>query len=660
MGKRRVAIYGGGIAGLSAAHELAKHPARFEIDVYEPSDRIGGKARNQYPSYGTPSGKTVALPGEHGFRFFPAFYFHLDRTMAEIPLPGGGTVLDNLVPSTEFAVARNDHDPVIASRRIPWSPHGVAEATSLLSTWFSQNALDLSTADLANMVYTFSKFMMSAESRRAQQFDRLSWYEFTNCDSPLLSDQYRILSTTLPRTMVAMDGRHGSAYTLGKICCQTMFLDPLRAQTSADRVLNGPTDDSWLSPWYQHLVAQGVRFHFGPALRGLELMQTSVGYEVGSAQLSNGTSIEADYHICAVPMDRLSTLIDPELTNASPSLARAQTHLSGSQEWMVGAQYFLRRPCRVAKGHVIYSDSPWALTSISQEQFWSPQGLGWPADAEIRGILSVDISNWNAVAPRLGRPPKHCTREEILDEVFRQLSDALNSNGRERLRWDDVASRHLDTNIHFDAPGRRASSNDTPLFVHTPGTFKHRPPAQTEIGNLLLAADYVATYTNLASMEGANEAARRAVGSILRREGCTGRAPAIRELSEPSVFRPFRHFDAWLMSEHPETPHLFDLREVELSELAAEADRLSHQVSLPRMRAWVRSHPPFARLASHRPSTRRAVVAARRVASALQRGQRLASRRSFVGAARRRSSMLTESPQEAGSAPRRSDPPLAS
>ena len=37
--------------------------------------------------------------------------------------------------------------------------------------------------------------------------------------------------------------------------------------------------------------------------------------------------------------------------------------------------------------------------------------------------------------------------------------------------------------------------------------------------NLFLAADYVRTYTDLATMEGANEAARRAVNAILNAEG---------------------------------------------------------------------------------------------------------------------------------------------
>jgi len=94
-----VAVLGGGVGGLSAAHELAKRG--FEVTVYEAREKFGGKAR----SIPVPDSGTVPLPGEHGFRFFPGFYRHLDATMAEIPYRGR-TVKDNLVQATETLMAQ--------------------------------------------------------------------------------------------------------------------------------------------------------------------------------------------------------------------------------------------------------------------------------------------------------------------------------------------------------------------------------------------------------------------------------------------------------------------------------------------------------------------------------------------------------------------------
>jgi uncharacterized protein with NAD-binding domain and iron-sulfur cluster len=187
---------------------------------------------------------------------------------------------------------------------------------------------------------------------------------------------------------------------------------------------------------------------------------------------------------------------------------------------MVGAQFFFSQATPICRGHVAYPDAPWALSSISQGQFWTG-GVAAYGDGTVKDILSVDISDWNTVAPRLGKPARDCTKEEVLDEVWAQLEDALGS----RLDRSSLVARHLDTNVVF-APGQPAR-NTTPLLVHPPGSYFDRPGADLRIENLFLASDYVKTNTDLASMEGANEAARRAVNAILEVEGSSATPCAI-------------------------------------------------------------------------------------------------------------------------------------
>ena len=69
-----VVVLGGGIGGLSAAHELAARG--YAVRVFEAMDIAGGKARSvRIPATGTDG--RPDLPGEHGFRFFPGFYKHI-------------------------------------------------------------------------------------------------------------------------------------------------------------------------------------------------------------------------------------------------------------------------------------------------------------------------------------------------------------------------------------------------------------------------------------------------------------------------------------------------------------------------------------------------------------------------------------------------------
>jgi hypothetical protein len=67
--------------------------------------------------------------------------------------------------------------------------------------------------------------------------------------------------------------------------------------------------------------------------------------------------------------------------------------------------------------------------------------------------------------------------------------------------------------------GPRLRFNAEPLLVNRPGSHPLRPPVTTAVSNLFLAGDYIKTETDLASMEGANEAARRAVNAILNATG---------------------------------------------------------------------------------------------------------------------------------------------
>jgi len=64
------------------------------------------------------------------------------------------------------------------------------------------------------------------------------------------------------------------------------------------------------------------------------------------------------------------------------------------------------------------------------------------------------------------------------------------------------------------------------------------------IPNLFLASDYVRTNTDLATMEAANEAARRAVNGILKASGSDAFPCPVWDLHEPEIFVPWRELDA--------------------------------------------------------------------------------------------------------------------
>ncbi len=81
------------------------------------------------------------------------------------------------------------------------------------------------------------------------------------------------------------------------------------------------------------------------------------------------------------------------------------------------------------------------------------------------------------------------------------------------------------------------------MLINTAGSLQYRPEAQVELSNFFLASDYVRTYTDLACMEAANEAARRAVNCLLAAAGSNAAPARLWPLEEPDFLKPIQEID---------------------------------------------------------------------------------------------------------------------
>jgi hypothetical protein len=110
----------------------------------------------------------------------------------------------------------------------------------------------------------------------------------------------------------------------------------------------------------------------------------------------------------------MTALLTEDLKRAAPSMANIGRLRTA---WMNGIQFYLARRAPIVHGHIVYVDSPWALTSVSQDQFWQSIDLSEYGDGEVKGILSVDISDWETPGMLYGKPAKECDPVEIKNEV---------------------------------------------------------------------------------------------------------------------------------------------------------------------------------------------------------------------------------------------------
>lgn len=343
-GKLSVGVFGAGIAGLTAAHELAQRG--FDVTVYEAAEdsrytlekewlrknrlagdlksdkrrgwrrvvpkvpvQLGGLAASQYTSPSEhdtnenarlfdpkPAGReenrngTAAAPlvGEHGFRFFPAYYLHLWDLLQQIPvydlhhnrrpvaaasrLPKGVTALtdipttsrtvyDNVVRTVTQGMTTPDGAPSIVVPRE--SPRSLVE---YLSTLYAMKHTGYKQSDVMTFMGRVIRYMVTSPERRYAEYEDMTAFDFLiGARSPGERDFHYELNflkqiRQMPRVLAAYDSKWGDARTIMTTWVQlNLLLD--RRDAKGDGVMNGPTTEAWFDHWYIYLRRElGVKF----------------------------------------------------------------------------------------------------------------------------------------------------------------------------------------------------------------------------------------------------------------------------------------------------------------------------------------------------------------------------------------------------------------
>ena len=556
MQRKKVIIIGGGVAGMSAAHELIERG--FDVSVYDKNTTyVGGKARSVDVTDETGNFTGQPLPGEHGFRFFPGFYKHITDTMKRIPFqegPGQPFQKDgcygNLTPTHRVMLSRNGKPPLITVANFPRT---IADFKVLIQFYHDFVNSGLTPEERSFFESRVLALATSCHERRRDEYEKLSWWEFLEADNYTETYQH-LLAGGLVRTLVAAQPKFASTKTGGNVFLQLIY-NMTNPGVNTDRVLNGPTNDRWLNPWISYLKQKGVNYYLGHQVQKVVMNGAAIGAIEVLDDKKQTITVSGDYYLMAVPVEVASELVQKsdgmiDADNVLSYLPQLATNVS----WMNGIQFYLNQDVAISNGHVIYSDSKWAITSISQTQFWKNFDLSKCYNGKVKSIISVDVSDWLDTAFE-GKLAKDCTREEISKFVWAQLEASLNSDGAKVLDSSMIEYYYLDSDIHDKETGKKALAekseakstlfNREPLLVNTVHSWTLRPNANSNIQNLFLAADYVRTNTDLATMEGANEAARRAVNCIIDAAGQNQPYCKIWPLNEPWLLAPLKWYDLW-------------------------------------------------------------------------------------------------------------------
>lgn len=230
-----------------------------------------------------------------------------------------------------------------------------------------------------------------------------------------------------------------------------------------------------------------------------------------------------------------------------------------------GIQYYFDADYHFNKGHIYYPDSPFGISTISQEQYWFGE-RSWTDG--FRGVVSVDIgdvytphsyvdiTNTPQSSPFWGQPA-----DNLADRTWLQILDGTAPPPVRSPLTDPRALLpvprfyHVDAHLKFatdaaNLPTGALVRNTAPFLINLPEDWERRPgrvqaadeagallpgreailpggpvPADDDLatasgtmldgGRWLVAGTCTKTFTRMSTMEAANESARHAVNALL-------------------------------------------------------------------------------------------------------------------------------------------------
>ncbi|HZZ45472.1 MAG TPA: FAD-dependent oxidoreductase [Pseudonocardia sp.] len=568
----QVVVLGAGVAGLTAAHELAERG--FQVSVYErrtderaalgvappgsyPPVKLGGLAASQFCSVdddagcrlrpfpgrrGSPRPPDTVVAGEHGFRFFPAYYLHLWDLLQRIPVYQSDqdgrtghpmwrrtsrTVFDNIRRVVVQGLTVDGKPSVVFPREAPRSLAELFTATNQLAEFgFSPN-------DLALFAKRVARYLVTSPLRREAALTDISAYDyFTGRDSrngPAAfnyTPEFDALMYNLPKILAAFDARWGDARTNITTFLQLQFQMESR-DNKADGVLNGPTTESWFDHWYRHLLELGVQFTQGEVTRleapNQDRRRPAHLRPRTTVVMADGTRLTPDYVVVATDaptaeritaplraagtggtvagLDGFATTVAPPRGPLEPEATRPIERRDpyavaqmGLVPWdrfqtLAGIQFYFDTQFQLARGHMFYTGSDWGLCSINQQNVWENRPI-LPRDGYV-SVVSVCIGDLNTPSDHLldehgrGKAARDCTADELAVGVWRQIVAAVTSdvdNVPEALlpvpAWYALDD-YLELADGPDGPATgRPVRNGAPYLIPVVGDWSNRPEGE--------------------------------------------------------------------------------------------------------------------------------------------------------------------------------------
>jgi len=492
---KQVIIFGGGISGLTVAHELVKKG--FKVTVVEKDTCLGGMAKTRWENNNTPS--------EHSWRGWSNTYSNTFRLMKEIPYNGvfykeNNTVYDNLTESVKF-YEFNDKFNIHNSKSTPYSVNDVIvilndSAKYLLSDkrkeyYYTVNAAQHYKNKLSNRGYDF----------------------FINC---------------VQTAGFGMENKDGSLGHFLKLLTLP-YTNPLEYRKNNKdnkidmwRLFNQPTNDGWFIPWQKYLENQGIVFILNTELCKINVRNNEIISVYIKSNIDNVIyEIDADEYVFAINPFNLEEI----LRNSIPDDILYKQFNSINEKTdsrQISFRIGINKNIKYKQndiGLVLSDENGYNMTFYPQNKHWSEfNNMKIPYKTLWSGTL-MNTQNNGIV---YNKPSITLTKEQLKNEIKQQIVSSRS--------FQNMIFEHNNFNISFDDieyieiwyewntnPETNLLEQNYKKWVNTTYNEYSRPLQQTNFKNLILAGAHTKTTMVIYSMEGAVESGLLASNVILKK-----------------------------------------------------------------------------------------------------------------------------------------------
>ena len=499
-GGKHVAIFGAGIAGLSAAHELVRRG--FRVSVYESEAEAGGFFRSaRRPQTGN-------LPTEYSWHGMGPWYHNLFDLLKQIPFDDSGSIYDKaLSRPIAFGIFPDHGKAEFFDRGLRSIPKMFRFSTV---EWLGWSWLMLKT--------------WGANVRTREKYSRLNAAEQWK---PILSELgYRTWRSCFG-PWIGSDWTKASLHHAGQFFRKQLISKPCHAHPADDQgpawshcatdgwlLLRGPSSEFWFDRWIKDLKGRGVSFSWKEALERFRFN----GRTITGAQLATGTLVEADLYILAVnPFAAAEILARTPDLEQQKELRLFKPLIQDGPHFQVSFRVGFSEPIKFPRERVavVVADSEFNLTLFAEEQVWM---AGSDLGQNIKSLWTGTSCVGTVPGRLFNLPVVKCTKEQFVAEVKAQIMScqSLNSlikeanDGRELSKFE-IAKIEVWHEWVFSPEGIRGPQ---PKWVTTTNTQPCLPGQVTPIPNLFVAGAHTRTEVDVWSIEGAVESGRRAAQAI--------------------------------------------------------------------------------------------------------------------------------------------------